>query len=285
MTDEQNSQISVARNGFEQIRKYDANAGEHWSARDLSATLGYTEFSKFKNTILKAQIACEKSGQATDDHFFRVLTYVEVGNKGKREIEDYHLSRYACYLIVQNADPNKVIVAIGQSYFAIQTRRQELADQQQRMTEDERRLSLREAIREQNTGLASAAKSAGVDSPADFSAFQNQGYRGLYNDLSAADIHQHKELKKSQQILDHMGSEELAANLFRSTQAEAKIRRERIEGKDNAILAHYHAGIVVRNAIKELGGTMPEDLPIVGSIKKLAPKLKKQLIRQRTKSE
>jgi DNA-damage-inducible protein D len=210
---------------------------------------------------------------------------VAIGSDAKREVEDMHLSRYACYLIVQNADPAKEVVALGQTYFAVQTRRQEIADADAlaELSENQRRLLLRQRIKAQNTDLASAAKSAGVITAVDFAIFQNHGYRGLYNGLTAQDIHKRKQLKKSQQILDHMGATELAANLFRSTQAEDKLRRDQVQGKEAANEVHYQAGVVVRRAIAELGGTMPEDLPSADSIKKLERAEKKRLSAPKTK--
>jgi DNA-damage-inducible protein D len=203
---------------------------------------------------------------------------IEVGKGAKREVKTAFLSRYACYLIVQNADPNKEIVALGQTYFAVQTRKQELTEQ---AVEDERRLLLRNEMRLHNVKLADAAKDAGVIEPKDYAIFQNHGYMGLYGGLKAQDIHQRKSLKKSQHILDHMGSTELAANLFRATQAEEKLRREKITGKAKANKAHEEVGAKVRQTIKELGGTMPEDLPTVESIKKLEDKPKKMLTRNK----
>ena len=210
---------------------------------------------------------------------------VAIGSDAKREVEDMHLSRYACYLIVQNADPAKEVVALGQTYFAVQTRRQEVSDAaaMAELTEDQRRLLLRQRIKVQNTDLASAAKNAGVITGIDFAVFQNHGYRGLYAGLTAEAIHKRKKLRKSQHILDHMGTTELAANLFRSTQAEEKLRRDQVQGKDAANSVHYEAGVVVRRAIAELGGTMPEDLPTAESIKKLESAEKKRLAAPKSK--
>jgi DNA-damage-inducible protein D len=272
---------------FERIRQLDSDGQEFWSARDLMPILEYTKWQNFKTVLLKAQIACENSGNDPADHFTDASKMVAIGSDAKREVEDMHLSRYACYLVVQNADPAKEVVALGQTYFAIQTRRQELADANAlgELTEDQRRLLLRQRIKHQNTDLASAAKTAGVITPQDFAIFQNHGHRGLYNGLTAEAIHRKKKLKKSQHILDHMGATELAANLFRSTQAEEKLRREQIQGKDAANEVHYQAGIVVRRAIAELGGTMPEDLPTVDSIKKLERAEKKRLAAPKSKGK
>jgi len=204
---------------------------------------------------------------------------VAIGSDTKREVEDMHLSCYACYLVVQNADPSKEVVALGQTYFAVQTRRQEVSDAAAmvELNEDQRRLLLRQRIKHQNTDLASAAKTAGVITGIDFAVFQNHGYRGSYADLTAEAIHKRKKLKKSQHILDHMGTTELAANLFRSTQAEEKLRRDQVQGKDAANTVHYEAGVVMRRAIAELGGTMPKNLPTAESIKKLENAEKKRL--------
>jgi DNA-damage-inducible protein D len=272
---------------FERIRQVDSDDQEFWSARDLMPVLEYTKWQNFKTVLLKAQIACENSGYNPIDHFTDASKMVAIGSDAKREVEDMHLSRYACYLIVQNADPEKEVVALGQTYFAIQTRRQELSDAGllTEQSEDQRRLLLRQRIKHQNTDLASAAKTAGVITAFDFAIFQNHGYRGLYNGLTAEAIHRKKKLKKSQHILDHMGATELAANLFRSTQAEDKLRRDQIQGKDAANEVHHQAGVVVRRAIAELGGTMPEDLPTVESIKKLERSEKKRLAAPKTKTK
>jgi len=264
---------------FERIRQVDEEGIEFWSARELMPILEYTKWQNFKTVLIKAQIACENSGNDPTDHFTGASKMVAIGSDAKREVEDMHLSRYACYLVVQNADPAKEVVALGQTYFAVQTRRQEVSDTAAMagLTEDQRRLLLRQRIKHQNTDLASAAKNAGVITGIDFAIFQNHGYRGLYAGLSAEAIHKRKKLKKSQHILDHMGTTELAANLFRSTQAEEKLRRDQVQGKDAANAVHYEAGVVVRQAIAELGGTMPEDLPTAESIKKLENAEKKRL--------
>jgi len=248
---------------FEQIKHTESDNREYWLARDLSKVLGYSEYRHFQPVIEKAREACEKSGFNVEDHFEDVLVMVDIGSDAKRQLADINLSRYACYLIVQNADPSKPVIANGQTYFAIQTRRQELADDEsfQKLKEDEKRLFLRNELREHNKQLVDAAQKSGVETNLDFAIFQNHGYKGLYGGLDAKGIHQKKKLKKNQQILDHMGSTELAANLFRATQTEEKLRRENIQGKSNANRTHFEVGKKIRQTIKELGGTMPEDLP------------------------
>lgn len=219
-------------------------------------------------------MACFNSGMRIEDHFVDSDEMIEIGKGGRRSFKTIRLSRYACYLTIQNADPKKEIVAHGQTYFAIQTRRQELEDES---IEEERRLLLREEMRQHNVQLMGAAKCAGVIEPMDYAIFQNHGYMGLYGGLKRDDIHKQKGLKKSQKILDHMGSTELAANLFRATQTEEKLRRDEVRGKDLANLTHRKVGEKVRKTIQELGGTMPEDLPTVESIKKLETKKRKQI--------
>ncbi len=247
---------------FEAIRKISEDGIEYWSARDLSKILGYaTNYRNFKNALEKAKEACKNSGQAIPDHFADVRNMIETGKGAKRSVEDVHLSRYACYLTLQNADPSKPIVALGQSYFAVQTRRQEIADELAALPEDQKRLLRRSQMNIYNLQLAEAAQQAGVIEPLDFAIFQDHGYIGLYGGLRAKDIHARKGLKKSQQILDHMGSEELADNIFRAAQTDAKLRREQITGKEEANRTHHEVGRKVRQTIKELGGTMPEDLP------------------------
>lgn len=262
---------------FESIKHIDESGNEYWTSRTMWKILEYTEYRHFLPVIEKAKTACQNSGQRIEDHFEDILEMVRIGSGAERSMDSVKLSRYACYLIVQNADPNKTIVAQGQTYFAIQTRIAEvrqMSEYQELSGEEEKRLFLRTEMLKHNSLLASAAKDAGVIDAKDYAVFQNWGYQGLYGGMKAKDIHQRKGLKKSQKILDHMGSTELAANLFRATQTEEKLRRENIKGKQRANLTHYEVGAKVRQTIKELGGTMPEDLPTAESIKVVEKKQK-----------
>jgi DNA-damage-inducible protein D len=248
---------------FEGIRQTDEAGNEFWSARQLAKVLEYSEYRHFLPVIGKAREACQNSQHSVADHFEDVLDMVEIGSGAQRKVEDVRLSRYACYLIVQNGDPSKPVIANGQTYFALQTRRQELEDNTKfaQLSEDEKRLAIRNELAEHNKYLAAAAKDAGVQTPLDYAIFQDHGYKGLYGGLGAKDIHARKGLLKSQKILDHMGSTELAANLFRATQAEEKLRRDQVQGKRQANQTHFEVGQKVRQTIQELGGTMPEALP------------------------
>ena len=258
---------------FDKIKRQTADGSEFWSSRDLARALDYSDYRNFEQVVAKAKQASFKSGQRIEDHFVDITEMVDIGSGAQRAIASIFLSRYACYLIIQNADPVKEVVALGQTYFAIQTRRQELSD---RATEDERRLMLREEMKLHNVKLAGAAKDAGVIEPTDYAIFQNHGYQGLYGGLGQKEIHGKKGLKKSQQILDHMGSTELAANLFRATQTEEKLRRDGVKFKAAANETHKIVGAKVRQTIKELGGTMPELLPTEESIKAVERRVKKQ---------
>lgn len=265
---------------FESIKKIDKNGVEYWLSRDLAKILEYADYRNFITVINKAKEACSNSGNDVLDHFGDVTEMVSIGSGAQRHIDTIKLTRYACYLTVQNADPSKAIVAQAQTYFAIQTRIaevQQMEEYNRLSTEDEKRLFLREEMAKHNSQLADAARDAGVIEPRDYAIFQNYGYQGLYGELGAKEIHARKGLKKSQKILDHMGSTELAANLFRATQTEEKLRRENIKGKMKANKTHYDVGKKVRQTIKELGGTMPEDLPVVESIKSVEAKQRKML--------
>ncbi|MBI1308593.1 MAG: DNA damage-inducible protein D [Proteobacteria bacterium] len=249
---------------FESIRQIGDGGREFWSARQLAVALEYVDFRNFLGVVDKAKVACSQSGSVVADHFVDVNEMVTIGSGGQREVSDIRLSRYACYLIVQNGDPTKPVIANGQTYFAVQTRRQELADEEdflQTLNEDQLRVVLRHQLKQHNKQLVEAAQQAGVITGAEFAIFQNHGYQGLYGGLDAKGIHEKKGLKANQTILDHMGSTELAANLFRATQAEDKLRREQIKGKHNANQTHYAVGKKVRQTIEEIGGTMPEELP------------------------
>jgi len=259
---------------FERIKRTNDAGMEFWSSRDFAKVLDYGDYRNFEGVIEKAKLSCFNSGHRLDDHFVDVTEMVIIGSGAERPVKIVLLSRYACYLAIQNADPKKEIVAQGQTYFTIQTRRQELGDER---IEEERRLLLREEMRRHNVQLADAARGAGVVEPVDYAIFQNHGYMGLYGGLKMEDIHRRKRLKKSQKVLDHMGSTELAANLFRATQAEEKLRRDKVQGKAAANRTHHEVGAKVRQTIQELGGTMPENLPVADSIKKIDTKERKRI--------
>ena len=262
---------------FESIRHVNKYGQEFWYARDLQIALEYTEWRNFCKVIEKAKEACRGSNNAVSDHFVDVNKIVNAGATSK-DIGDIQLSRYACYLIVQNGDPRKKVIALGQTYFAVKTRQQELIENYENLSEDQKRLAIRQEMKEHNKMLVAAAKDAGVETTLDYAIFQNYGYMGLYGGLKASDIKERKGLKKSQDILDYMGYEELAANLFRATQTEAKLRRENIQGKQEANKTHFEVGKKVRDTIKDLGGTMPEDLPTPEkSIQQLEREQKKKL--------
>lgn len=249
---------------FDGIRHTSEQYGEYWSARELYKILGYSEWRNFYTVVIKrAMKACEENSKATTDHFVRSYRMVQLGSGGQRKTEDILLSRYAAYLVVMNSDPKLPIVAMGQEYFAQQTRRQELADKNvlAELTEDQRRLLIRSQLSANNSQLAEAASHAGVITGSDFAIFQDHGYAGLYGGLKARDIHARKKLKPQQKILDYMGSTELAANLFRVTQTEDQIKNKGITDKNQANAAHFTMGQRVRQFIADGGGTMPEDVP------------------------
>jgi DNA-damage-inducible protein D len=261
---------SKNQSAFERIKHATEDGFEYWHSRELALVCEYTEYRNFEGVIERAKVACATSGHAVDDHFGDTTDMIDIGKGAQRQLPSILLSRYACYLTIQAADNSKPAIALGQTYFAIQTRRQELADAS---TEDERRVLLREELASHNAQLASAAKACGVVQPIDYAIFQNHGYMGLYGGLTAQDLHKRRGLKKSQKILDHMGATELAANLFRATQAEEKLKRDVPQGKDAANRVHREVGETVRRTIEKLGGTMPEHLPPAECIKKVAKKL------------
>lgn len=253
--------IAAEYKQFEDIKRTSENGVEFWYARELSVVLDYTEWRNFTKVIDKAMLSCQNSGFECADHFVEINKTIAMPKGASKKVKDYELSRYACYLVVQNGDPRKEPIALGQTYFAIQTRRQEIADAFNQLDEDNKRLVIRGEVTSWNAMLVDAAHQAGITDQLEYAQFQNAGYMGLYGGLTAADIHRRKQLKKSEKILDHMGSEELGANLFRITQTEAKLRREQPQGLDEASGIHYQVGQTVRKAIAENDGTMPEDLP------------------------
>ena len=244
---------------FESIKHIDENGNEYWYAREIQKVLEYTEWRKFEGVINKAINACKASNYDTSDHFVGADKMVSIGSKTQRKLNDYKLSRYACYLIAQNGDSRKKVIGLAQTYFAIQTRKQELLEQEyNNLTEDEKRFYQRSLTKKGNYSLNQAAKNAGVKN---FDKFHNAGYKGLYNGETANDIAKRKGIRYREDILDNMGSEELAANLFRITQTESKLKKDNMSGENEACITHNKIGKIVRKAIKEAGGTMPEDLP------------------------
>ena len=242
---------------FEDIKHIDEKGNEYWSARELGKILKYGEYRKFLPVINKAVTSCRNSNQNVDDHFVQVDEMVKIGSNAKRKLNNYRLTRYACYLIVQNADSSKEVVALGQTYFAVQTRKQEITEKEYSlMTEDEKRFYQRNLTKKGNYSLNIAARDAGVKN---FDIFHNAGYKGLYNGETADAIAKRKKLRYREDILDNMGSDELIANLFRISQTEQKLKKDNIQGENNANDIHFEVGSAVRETIKKLGGTMPED--------------------------
>ena len=264
---------------FENIKHIDENGNEYWYARELMPLLEYSKWERFSNAINNAKTSCIKSGYDINDHFPGVGKLSKRNNGAVVKIKDYKLSRYACYLIVQNGDSRKEAIALGQTYFAIQTRKQELSEKEyNELTEDEKRLYQRNLTRKGNYSLNIAAKNAGVKN---FDKFHNSGYKGLYNGETANDIAKRKKLRYREDILDNMGSDELIANLFRISQTEQKLKNENIKLEGKANETHYEVGKEIRNTIKRLGGTMPEDLPTPNkSLKELEKEKKKFEIKE-----
>ena len=244
---------------FENIKHIDENGNEYWLARELMPLLEYNKWERFSNAIEYAKTSCIKSGYNVSDHFPEVGKLVQIGSKTNRKLKDYKLSRYACYLIVQNGDSRKEAIALGQTYFAIQTRKQELNEKEySKLTEDEKRFYQRDLTRKGNYSLNIAARNAGVKN---FDKFHNSGYKGLYNGETAKDIANRKGISDKEDILDYMSSTELAANLFRITQTDEVLKNKNINNEDDACITHHKVGQAVRQTIKKIGGTMPEELP------------------------
>ena len=261
---------------FEDIKHIDENGVEFWFARELQNVLDYREWRKFENVIKKAIVSCENSGISVLEHFVGVDKTIKMPKGAKKTIQDYKLTRYACYLIAQNGDPRKEVIALAQTYFAVQTRKQEITEKEYSMlTEDEKRFYQRNLTRKGNYTLNQTAKKAGVKN---FDKFHNAGYKGLYNGETADDIAKRKGLRYREDILDNMGSDELIANLFRISQTEQRLKRDNIDTEKKACDTHNKIGKIVRKAIKEAGGTMPEELPTPKkSLKQLEKENNKQL--------
>ncbi|MFR7544584.1 MAG: DNA damage-inducible protein D [Clostridia bacterium] len=270
----ENEIIKLTEKTFEDIKHIDKDGNEFWYARELMLTLGYKDWRYFDAVIEKAKTACKNSGMLDTDHFVVNNKMVEAGVAIK-SIKDYILNRYACYLIAQNANPRLKAVALAQTYFAVKTRQQEITEEEyKQLSEDEKRIYNRNLAKERNSSLFDIAQKSGVEN---FGKFNNAGYLGLYEE-TAKEIKSRKGLGRGQDILDYMGSEELGANIFRITQTEAKLKKANIDNEDLACATHNYVGKAVRRTIKELGGTMPEDLPTPKkSIKELEKEKKKRL--------
>ena len=262
---------------FEDIKHIDEYGNEYWLARELQKILEYNQWRSINDLIKRARVACQESGNNIDDHFAVQRKMVNIGSNTTRNVSDYKLSRYACYLIVMNGNPKKEIIALAQTYFTIQTRKQELSEKEYSLlTEDEKRFYQRNLTKKGNYSLNQTAKKAGVKN---FDKFHNAGYKGSYNGETAADIAKRKGLRYREDILDNMGSEELVDNLFRIVQTEAKIKKDNIQGENNVNQAHYNMGKDIRNFIASQGGTMPEDLPTPKkSLKELEKELTTKLV-------
>ena len=275
---------AIEYQNFEDIKRVRQDGTEYWNARELSKVLQYTEWRNFSKVLDRAKLACQNSGQQIYNHFVEVNKTIKMPKNAQKEVIDYELTRYACYLIVQNGDPRKEVIALGQTYFAIQTRRQEVADYFNQLDEDNKRLVVRGDIKQWNQMLLEAAHNAGVITNQEYAEFQNAGYMGLYGGLTVDDIHKRKKLKDNEKILDFMGSTELISNLFRISQTEEKLKKDKIDTSSKATSTHYEVGSKVRKAIQDIGGTMPEDLPTPEkSIKQIEKEQLKRLKDKRTK--
>ena len=269
-------EIERNNKSFEDIKHTDENGVEFWYARELMPILQYSNWQNFEKIVNKAKISCENSNINVLDHFTDISKMVQIGSGAERKQQDYELTRYACYLIAQNGDSRKKVIALAQTYCAVQTRKQEITEKEYSMlTEDEKRFYQRNLTRKGNYSLNQAAKKAGVKN---FDKFHNSGYKGLYNGETADDIAKRKGLRYREDILDNMGSEELAANLFRITQTESRLKKDNIDSEKEANKTHYNIGKNIREVIAKNGGTMPEDLPTPKkSLKQLEKEKSKQL--------
>jgi len=247
---------------FEAIKHLSDDGTEFWFARELAFVLEYVQWRNFAKVLDRAELACKNSGYEILDHFAEVSKTIDMPKSAKKQVVDFKLTRYACYLIVQNGDPRKEVIALGQTYFAIQTRRQEVADYFNQLDEDNKRLVIRGDIKQWNQMLAEAAHNAGVISNEEYATFQNAGYMGLYGGMKVDDIHKKKNLRQNDKILDFMSSTELIANLFRISQTEEKLKKDKASTSDAANEIHFIVGREVRGTIERVGGTMPEDLPV-----------------------
>lgn len=260
----------AVRSGFEDIKKSNDYGAEFWSARDLQPLLGYNHWRSFENSVKKAITSCEQSSNDPNHHFARARKMVGIGSEAEREVPDYHLSRFACYLIAQNGDPRKPEIASAQKYFAIQTRRQELSE---KMAADLERLELRKQTSEEFKALSGVARQVGVQSRM-FGIFHDAGYKGLYGGLGAEAIKARKHIPEKEQLMDRMDSTELAANQFRMTQTRDKLTGRGVRNQEQAIQTHKQVGREVREAIKRIGGTLPENLPSAEHIKQVKKRIK-----------
>lgn len=261
---------TVTSTSFEELKRLNDHGAEYWSARDLQPLLGYSQWRRFEDAITRAITSCEQSGNKAGHHFAGAGKMVDLGSGSVREVDDYHLSRFACYLIAQNGDPRKPAIAQAQKYFAVQTRRQELSDE---FAADVERLELRKQTAEEFKALSGAARQAGVESRM-FGVFHDAGYKGLYDGRGSEAIKEKKGIGTKENLMDRMNATELAANQFRMTQTRDKLAREKVRTQRRAIETHETVGREVRTAISRIGGTLPEDIPPAEDIKVVAKRVK-----------
>jgi len=260
---------AVRQKTFEELKQVNQYGAEYWNARDLQPLLGYNQWRSFDNAIIKAIVSCEQSGNTPEYHFARARKPIVGGKGAVQEVVDYHLSRFACYLIAQNGDPRKPEIANAQKYFAVQTRRQEISDA---VAADRERLELRKQASEEFRALSGAARDAGVQNRM-FGVFHDAGYKGLYGGKGVDDIKKFKGIDNRENLMDRMNTTELAANQFRMTQAREKLQKESIKGQEQAVQTHKKVGQEVREAIKRIGGTLPEHIPPAEHVKQVKKRI------------